>query len=169
MKPRLRRHRFVLLGLVGCLGLGVGALAVRSADGGDAIPTAARSRGYERLVPSLCAMREAVQRSEAERARALFWNNAHEILHVLAADLTERGDRSASAQLLRAKAGLELTVAGPAAELSERPDAAIDHIEALVNASTTALRSVVSGPVVSGPVVLGPLDSCADPEGAPRA
>jgi len=107
-----RRPLGLLLGGV----LGVMAVAVTAFSGADDSPTGGGGTGsaFGSARDALCQSADAARQGDARRARAVFFDHAHDPLHELAAAAQER-DRGAAARLLEAKQRVEtgLEDAGP--------------------------------------------------------
>ena len=121
-----------LPGLVACAGGGAddpspaasgpsGSLGVMTAEGGS------------RTLDALCDLRAATDRG---RANALFFDEAHQALHVLAA-ATETVDRVPAAGLLETKQIVEADL-----QADTLPTAFPDDVGALLEATRTALETV---------------------------
>lgn len=97
---------------------------------------------YVDVVAALCSARDAAAAADLEAAEASFYGDAHEPLHELAA-ATAEVDRSAAADLLRAKEAVESALAGsvPAPVTTERLDALVEA----TRAATVALGHPAPG------------------------
>jgi|GEM_PF-1620635 len=87
------------------------------------------------LVAALCEL-EGPAATDPDRAGRIFYDRAHEALHVLAAAV-EPVDRAAAAALLVAKERVEADLAGPGLS-----DAFPDHAAHLLEATRAALGAV---------------------------
>jgi len=109
-----RRPLGLLLG--GVLGAMAVTVAVMAFSGADDRPTGGGGTGsaFGSARAALCQSADAARQGDARRARAVFFDHAHDPLHELAAAAQER-DRGAAARLLEAKERVEtgLGHAGP--------------------------------------------------------
>lgn len=71
------------------------------------------------VVAAVCDARNAAAEGEADGARRIFVNTAHDRLHELAAE-TGRSDRGAEARLLEAKQRVEAVLEEPGPDFADR-------------------------------------------------
>jgi len=102
----------LLGGVLAAMAVIVAVMAFSGADDGPTGESGAGSFASARA--AVCQSADAIRQGDARRARALFFDGAHEPLHELAAATQDR-DRGAAARLLEAKERVEtgLGDAGP--------------------------------------------------------
>ncbi len=103
--------------LLGASALAVLAVVVVIATSGDGRPSLS-------VLVAVCDVARAAREGDHDRARAVFFDDAHEPLHQLATTATGGGDRGAAARLLEAKNVVESAEPGPT------PVAADDLVDA---------------------------------------
>jgi hypothetical protein len=88
-----------------------------SRDPSDEIDRGVIATEYPKIVPALCDSESALRAGNLTRAYNAFWGTAHRGLHVLVADLEQRGERDRSGVILRAKNRVEgsIVAGGPSA------------------------------------------------------
>ena len=132
-RPRATLPLLGLLGLVACGGGGGGAEPSPAASGPSGSLGVMTADAGTRTVAALCELRTATER---DVANGLFFDAAHQSLHVLAA-ATETVDRVPAAGLLEAKQIVESDLQADAL-----PDAFPEDVGALLEATRTALETV---------------------------
>jgi hypothetical protein len=114
---------------------------VIAACGGDGEGTVPRVTGpvdpqaADRAVLALCRI-AAEHADDREAADALFLDQAHELLHAIAA-AAEQADRAVAADLLTAKQRVEADLSA-----DELPTGFAEHVRALVSATGAALEAI---------------------------
>jgi len=112
---------------------GVMLVGSACASDGGARDEASPSGPYAGMYAALCEVASEVRSGDTERARARFFDDAHQDLHSLA-DEAAQSDRPAAARLLEAKERVEAGFAGVG------PDS--DDVEELIAATRTAVGVV---------------------------
>lgn len=106
----------------------VGVLAAWLLRGGD------DGRDRDTTVAAVCRVASIAEAGDADEARRVFTNEAHEPIHELARQAGEVGERAAAARLLEAKEVIESAEVGPSG------DVANELVDATVAAATAVGR-----------------------------
>jgi hypothetical protein len=96
----------------------------------ESSPSGAR---WARTVAGLCAAGQQARDGDIEGAESTFFDQSHDALHELADEATD-DDRSAAADLLRAKEAVE-------SDFTSSSPSAADDLDSLVTATRAAIRS----------------------------
>ncbi|MGH9014001.1 MAG: hypothetical protein ACRDZ1_08725 [Acidimicrobiia bacterium] len=130
--PRRRASAWPFVLAVGGVGVVVGLVASVAWLGGDPSPAHDGGR-WAATVEGLCTAARAAQNGDADEARRVFLDEAHDPLHRLA-DQTAEQDRAPAARLLEAKERVEADLEGSQSSLER-------DLERLAEATRVAIRA----------------------------